>query len=852
MASYRRDPNVLWVEPNARRYPLLADPSDTFYNTYDTTTPDDPTLATWYKWDAHLIQCVDGWSIWPGKYYSYPGVPKSTPGVQIAIIDSGIDYSHPDFINAGASSSDSAAGGQLDKSLDVSILNGVQTALAPDEFGHGTHVTGIAAAATNNGGVGVTGNGYNATVLSIKVIDASGNGNESDIVAGIVYAADHGALIENLSLGGYSYSLAEQNAIDYAWNKGTLIVAAAGNDGTDTQPVYPGALSRVLAVSATGDADELALYSDYGDQIGIAAPGGDFDVTNGWFVDIYSTMPTYYVTLNDPNVYGATETYSYLEGTSMASPQVVGLAALYAGMQGYTQAPGVPQKLWQAIQRGSDPVGGLGWDPDYGYGRINVFNTMNLAAAPNPNDETQGCIVGTVQYKGTPVANAVISAVPVGGGSPQTASSRSDGGYRIVNASAGLYNVTATVFGASQTINSVQITAGCDIPGIDFNVGAVVVSLSALAFSPSSVAGGALTTGKITLSGPAPSGGSAVTLTSSNPAVLSVPASVTVNGTSQTFPATSHGVTTSTPVTVKATYSGLSKTTTVTVNPPALYAVSASPTSVTGGSTNATGTVTLTGLATAATTVTLTSSNPAVLSVPMSVTVNSGAKTMTFTATSHGVTTSTPVTITATLSGLSKTTTVTVNSPVLQAVSVSPSPLVGGSTNATGTVTLTGLATVATTVTLSSSNPAVMSVPMSVIVNSGAKTMTFTATSHGVTTSTPVTITATYSGLSKTATVTVNPPALYAVSATPSSVVGGAANATGTVTLTGLATAATTVTLSSSNPAVMSVPMSVTVNSGAKTMTFTATSHGVTTSTPVTITATLNGLSKTTTVTVNP
>src|SRR5207248_5469677 len=188
----------------------------------------------------------------------------------------------------------------------------------------------------------------------------------------IVYAADHGALICNISLGGYGYSQAEQDAVDYAWSKGTLVIAAAGNDGTNTSPNYPAALTRVLAVSATARVDTLATYSNWGDYIGISAPGGDFDFEINWLLGVYSTMPTYFVTLNDPNVAGAAQNYDYLMGTSMASPQAVGLAALYAGMKGFSQqTPGVTVKIWQALQQGADNVaGGDGsWDPDYGYGR---------------------------------------------------------------------------------------------------------------------------------------------------------------------------------------------------------------------------------------------------------------------------------------------------------------------------------------------------------------------------------------------------------------------------------------------------------------------------------------------------
>ncbi len=445
VARYRKDPNVLWIEPNAMRYPLVNDPNDPFYNSYDYNLPSDPSNATWYKWDSHLIQAVDGWSLWPGKYFAAGG--KGAAAVKIAVIDTGVDYTHPDFVNAGGTGSDTALGGQLFYAqVDRTIFNGLYYHYAPDGYGHGTHVTGIAAAATNNG-VGVTGNGYNANVISIRVTDDSGNGTASDLARAIGYAALNGAVVANISLGDYTYSQAEQDAINFAWGKGMLVVAAAGNDGGASVPpvIYPAALSRVLSVSATARDDNLASYSSYGDWVGIGAPGGDYDFDIEWFLGVYSTTPTYTVTLNDP-LYGLANYYDYLEGTSMAAPQVTGAAAMYAGQHGWAQAtPNAPLKIWQALQRSADGIQGAPeWTPYYGWGRLNIFNLLNLASAPNPRGDTVGTIVGQVKYKGTVVMNANIVATPVGTGPGGSSSSRSDGGYRIPNIAAGSYSVSAT------------------------------------------------------------------------------------------------------------------------------------------------------------------------------------------------------------------------------------------------------------------------------------------------------------------------------------------------------------------------------------------------------------------------
>jgi len=469
------DPRVRRSQPRLLRYPLVADPNDPGYNLIDRSLGWDPTAATWYKWDAHMINCIPGWSRWPNVYFTTSG--KNGKAVRIAVIDTGIDYGHPDFMNAGGTSTDAASGGQLLWDLDRTIFDGVVEEGAADEFGHGTHVAGIAAAATNNAR-GTTGVGYHSEVLSLKVVDAEGNGTDTDVAEAIVYAVDQGAQIINISLGSYEYSFAEQDAVNYAWRHGTLVVAAAGNDGNNLQPNYPGALSKVMAVSAVARTGVLAQYSNYGPMVCIAAPGGDWDFDLNWFLGVYSTTPTYYVTINDPDTYGAALNYDYLQGTSMASPQVAGAAALYAGQKGIAQNTfGGPSRIWQALQRAA--VGGRTWSMYYGYGIVDIDRTLNLDAVPNPRSALSGGIVGQVLYKGTPVMNARIDAVNVATGRKVSAASRIDGAYRLIGALAGTYNVTASVFGEKTTWPAVVVTAGCDRPGIDFNVGAPKSNLTA-------------------------------------------------------------------------------------------------------------------------------------------------------------------------------------------------------------------------------------------------------------------------------------------------------------------------------------------------------------------------------------
>ncbi|UPM43022.1 S8 family peptidase [Halocatena salina] len=218
-------------------------------------------------------------------------------GADIAIIDTGIDASHPDLqANLGAGYA------------VTSCLWGCDYDWG-DDNGHGTHCAGIANAVNNT--EGVVGVSTNATLHAVKVLDSRGGGSYSDIAAGIEYVADQGWDVASLSLGG-SYSAAVADAVDYAYNRGVLVVAAAGNSGPCTDCVsHPASHSNAVAVSATNDADGLASFSSTGPEVEIAAPGAD----------IYSTYTS--------------DSYNTLSGTSMACPHVAGAGGLLMG-EGYT------------------------------------------------------------------------------------------------------------------------------------------------------------------------------------------------------------------------------------------------------------------------------------------------------------------------------------------------------------------------------------------------------------------------------------------------------------------------------------------------------------------------------------
>jgi thermitase len=237
-------------------------------------------------------------------------------GIKVAVLDTGIDLSHPDL-----------AGKVVAQKVFVSTA----TTTIDDKFGHGTHVAGIIAANTNNG-QGVAGTCPNCQLLIGKAMDDQGNGQDADMANAITWAADNGAKVINMSEGGNTPSQTEDAAINYAWNKGAVIIAAAGNNGSN-QLFYPAASPNVISVAATDNVNALASFSDYGSWVNLAAPG----------LAILSTLPThtYAMQAQEP----LKTNYDYLSGTSMAAPIVSGVAALVWTSQYGTSNAAVVQRI---------------------------------------------------------------------------------------------------------------------------------------------------------------------------------------------------------------------------------------------------------------------------------------------------------------------------------------------------------------------------------------------------------------------------------------------------------------------------------------------------------------------------
>ncbi|MEY2399316.1 MAG: serine protease [Actinomycetota bacterium] len=273
--------------------------------------PNDPCVTT----------CDNGKSEW---YLSTVGASSAWDrtrgdGVTIGILDSGIDTSHPD--------------------LASKVVGSVDMTEVHDGIGeHGTEVAGVAGAATNNG-IGVASIGWNASLLSVKVLDATGEGFTSWVINGIAEAVNRGAKIINLSLASTEFEQPLQDAITNAYNHGVLVVAAAGNNdqqgGTATSPKYPAAMAHVLSVAATMENDTVAQFSRRGPTVDIAAPGNA----------LTTTVPG-----------GG---YGLASGTSLASPVVAAAAALLIA-QGFEPSPdAVTAQLVRSGQPLNDGVGGV-------------------------------------------------------------------------------------------------------------------------------------------------------------------------------------------------------------------------------------------------------------------------------------------------------------------------------------------------------------------------------------------------------------------------------------------------------------------------------------------------------------
>ena len=323
---FRQSPTVEWANFNYLAHALF--------------TPNDPFYV--YQWHYPRINLPQAWDITRGN-----------ANVVVAVCDMGFQFNHPDWASVQTTSPHDYIDNDNDPTTTV------------DES-HGMHVAGTIFAATNNN-LGVAGIAPLCTLMPIRVLDDSGSGSAQQIADGIVWAANHGAELMNLSLG-FGVSGPPQDpgpptstAITTAANAGVVIFAATGNDA---QPYvgYPALYQQCIAVGSTGYDDVRADYSNYGNGLDIMAPGGDMseDLNSDGYADgVLSTVRA-----------GGEWAYVFFQGTSMATPHACGVGALLMshGLAG--------NQVRQALQETAVDLSSPGWDNQYGYGRINALAAL--------------------------------------------------------------------------------------------------------------------------------------------------------------------------------------------------------------------------------------------------------------------------------------------------------------------------------------------------------------------------------------------------------------------------------------------------------------------------------------------
>lgn len=325
--ALRRHPAVLYAEPN---YVVKLSPEQVNAPVPPAARgPEGPNDEFFAQQYAHKVSnSVAGWQL-----------SRGSESVKIAVVDTGVDLKHPDLA------------GKIVAGRD--IVDGDDEAM--DGHYHGTHCAGIAAAMTNNQ-IGVAGFAPDVKIMPVRVLDSNGSGTSADVANGIIWAADHGAQVISMSLGGPSNPNVKKEAVAYALSKDVALVAAMGNYGDNSQ-IFPAAQEGVIAVGATDNADKKASFSQYGKWISVSAPG----------VGILSTFPTY-------NTSGK-KNYGSISGTSMATPAVAGVVALIR-----SKFPTLNKEQVRAqLEQGTDDLGEKGYDIYFGHGRINVAKALTPA-----------------------------------------------------------------------------------------------------------------------------------------------------------------------------------------------------------------------------------------------------------------------------------------------------------------------------------------------------------------------------------------------------------------------------------------------------------------------------------------
>lgn len=313
----KRSKDIEYIEPNHKVHTLqsVVKPNDTLYS------------------QQHYLQQIGIEPAW--------GRTRSNMSTTIALVDTGVDFNHPDL-----------------KPNLVKGINLLDSGIPQDDNGHGTSVAGVIAAVGNNN-KGTSGIVWSAKIMPIKALDARGYGDEDKLGAGILYAVDHGAKIVVMSVGLYRYSKYMEEIVNYAEQKGVLLIAATGNDGTrygeKIAVKYPAAYPTVLAIGGNNNHQRVEPRSNTGPEVDLVAPWHVFTTALG----------------------GG---YAAEEGTSMAAPQVAGVAALL-----WSQYPELkPYQIRQHLQKTAKDIEAKGWDKLSGYGILRADQALLTPIQQDP------------------------------------------------------------------------------------------------------------------------------------------------------------------------------------------------------------------------------------------------------------------------------------------------------------------------------------------------------------------------------------------------------------------------------------------------------------------------------------